>query len=119
MQCLPYDRASSVQMPHTGSSSMGHEFLEDTNNEEECKKALEHWDSRNRGMLRDPKTNKVCEQSAFQVLRTYADRYGHSLEAIDNGLDWAYFEDENGFDPQACMNAFGLQWPHHSEQHSE
>jgi hypothetical protein len=94
-------------------------FLEDTNNEEECKKALEHWDSRNRGMLRDPKTNKVCEQSAFQVLRTYADRYGHSLEAIDNGLDWAYFEDENGFDPQACMNAFGLQWPHHSEQHSE
>jgi hypothetical protein len=93
-------------------------FLEDQNNEEECKKALEHWDTRNRGMLRDPKTNKTCDFTPLQVMRTYADRYGHSLDEIDDGLDWNYFESEE-FDPHACMNAFGIPMPIHGTNHSE
>jgi hypothetical protein len=93
-------------------------FLEDQSYEEECKKALEHWDTRNRGMLRDPKTNKTCDFTPLQVMRTYADRYGHSLDEIDDGLDWNYFETEE-FDPHACMNAFGIPMPSHGTQHSE
>jgi hypothetical protein len=94
-------------------------YLEDKANEEECKKALDYWDERNRAKLRDPKTNKVCEMSPMQVLRTYIDRYGHSLDTIDADLDWKYFERENSGD-RDFLDAFGIEYrSHHEDQHSE
>jgi hypothetical protein len=93
-------------------------YLEDKANEEECKKALEYWDERNRAKLRDPKTSKVCEMSPMQVLRTYIDRYGHSLETIDADIDWKYFERENSCD-RDFLDAFGMDWRSHEDQHSE
>jgi hypothetical protein len=90
-------------------------YLEDKANDEECKKALEYWDE---SRLRDPKTSKICNLTPMQVLRTYQERYGHSLETMDNDLDWMYFEQENS-DDQDCIDAFGINWSVQRDLHSE
>jgi hypothetical protein len=93
-------------------------YLEDKANDEDCKKALEYWDERNRSRLRDPKTSKVGTLTPMQVLRTYQERYGHSLETMDNDLDWMHFERENS-DENDCIDAFGVDWSVQKDLHSE
>ena len=90
-------------------------FLEDKTNEEDCKQALEHWEKRNQNLLRDPKTNRLCNTPPLQVLRTYAERYGHSIDTIDDNIDWQCFECDHD-NPNELQTVFGLDWPATTQQ---
>ena len=88
-------------------------YINNGNNKEICQKALEHWKTRNDGLLKSSKeTNQSSTATPNQILQTYCERYDFTVDKVDAQLDWAYFEDNEG---ETITDAFGVTMVDDSE----
>jgi hypothetical protein len=64
---------------------------------------MEHWLKRNKPIIRDARTQEVLQKNPLQVLYTYMDRSGFTMEKILDEMEWEYFDQGGKVD-----EAFGI-----------
>jgi hypothetical protein len=63
-------------------------------NEETTQQAVKNWQEKNAPHIKDAERGIQLDRNPAQVLRTYMERYGYSMDTITirDQLDWEYFE---------------------------
>jgi hypothetical protein len=88
---------------HLAASLFLREFIEKNTNEATMTHAMEHWLKRNKPIIKDARTQEVLQKNPMQVLYTYMDRSGFTMEKILDEMEWEYFDQGSKVD-----EAFGV-----------
>lgn len=69
------------------------QFMSSKGNEDLMQRSVEHWKQRNQPILRDAQSNEPLNKSPPQVLRTYMDKSGLTMETLVSEMDWDFFDE--------------------------
>jgi hypothetical protein len=93
---------------HTLAASLFlREYIAKESNESTMQRAMENWVKRNAPIIKDAKTQESLKKNPLQVLYTYMDRTGFSMDKILNELEWEFFDQGSKVD-----EAFGVMGGH-------
>ena len=73
---------------------------------------MENWVKRNAPIIKDAKTQETLKKNPLQVLYTYMDCTGFSMDKILDEIDWEFFDQGSKVDEAFGVmgGAFQQEW---------